>query len=125
VVQQHLVRAETAADAAIDEQLQILDEFFAAAKQNTRLFADAALGWSSQWRLVVDQVPFTSGDRQSHFLRDKFEEYIFRPAQLDAAVQQVIRGYLARIQGIENQLLVDLRADLSDLPSAQLGLNGQ
>jgi len=126
VLQRHLIRAETAADAAIDEQLQILDEFFAKAKQNTRGFADAALGWSSKWRLVVDHVPFMSGDRQSRFLRVKFEEHIFRPAQLDAAVQQVILGYLVRVERIENQLLMDLRADLSDVPSdSQLRADGQ
>lgn len=118
VAKPHLSRAEQEADRAIEEHLKALDAFFADAKKNTRTFAGDALSWSSKWRLVADYVPFTTGDRHKKYIRSKFEEQVFKADQLEEAVKQIVRSYLAHIRSIESKMLVDLRADVSDFPTA-------
>ena len=113
----HLTKAERESERAIDEHLKILDEFFAASKQNTRGFAEDAMGWGSKRRLIQDSLPFTRSDRHREFLKGKFETQIFAPAQLEDAVRQTIKSYLAHVRGIESKMLVDLRADARDFPA--------
>lgn len=118
VAKPHLGKAEQAAERAIEEHVKSLDTFFADSKKRTHTFAGEALSWSSKWRLVADYVPFTDGDRHQKYIRSKFEEHIFKADQLEEAVKQVVRSYLAHIRSIESKMLVDLRADVSDFPSA-------
>lgn len=118
VAKPHLGKAEQAAERAIEEHVKALDTFFAYSKKGTRTFAGESLSWSSKWRLVADYVPFTDGDRHQKFIRSKFEEHIFKADQLEEAVKQVVRSYLAHIRSIESKMLVDLRVDVSDFPSA-------
>jgi hypothetical protein len=113
----HLMRAEIECEQAIAEYLDPLNGFFADSKKNTRGFAEEALSWGSKWRLMVDLVPWTSGERHERFIRAKFEEYIFSVPQLQHAVQQVVTGYVARVRSIEGKMLVDLRTDASDFPA--------
>lgn len=117
VAKPHLSKAEQEAERVIEEHVKALDTFFADSKKNTRTFAGEALSWSSKWRLVVDYVPFTSKDRHQKFIREKFEEHVFKPAQLEDAVKQVVRSYVAHMRSIESKMLVDLRADVSDFPT--------
>lgn len=117
VAEPHLSKAEKEAERVIDEHVKAVDTFFADSKKNTRSFADEALSWSSKWRLVADYVPFTSRDRHQKFIRQKFEEHIFTPAQLQDVVKQVVKSYIAQMRSIESKMLVDLRADVSDFPT--------
>ena len=117
VARPHLNRADQECVRVIDEHLKVLDSFFADAKTNTPRFADDVLGWSSKWRFAVDRVPFTTGDRHQTYLRGRFEERVFQQSALEAAVRQVVAGYLADIRSIEGRMLVDLRADVADLPT--------
>lgn len=118
VAKPHLSRAEQETERAIDEHVKAIDNFFADSKKNTRAFAAEALSLSSKWRLVADYIPFTDGDRHQKFIRQKFEEHVFKPDQLEEAVKQVIRSYLAHVRSVESKMLVDLRADVSDFPTA-------
>ena len=117
VAKPHLSKAEKEAERVIEEHVKAIDTFFADSKKNTRVFAGEALSWSSKWRLAADYVPFTSGDRNQKFIRQKFEEHIFTPAQLEDAVKQVVKSYIAQMRSIESKMLVDLRADVSDFPT--------
>lgn len=117
VARPHLKKAEQAAESAIESQIKEVNNFFAVAKKGTYNFAEDALGWGSKWRLVVDQLPFTEGNRHRKFLRAKFEEHVFSADQLENFVRQVVQDYLAHVRSIENRMLVDLRADLSDSPA--------
>ncbi len=116
IARPHLRRAEREAERAVEEHVRQLDAFFADAKKGTPAFAEEALGWGSKWRLAADYVPFTAGDRHPKFLRAKFEDHLFRPDELKEEVNKVIRGYLTEVRGIENQMLVDLRADVVVFP---------
>jgi hypothetical protein len=117
VAKPHLSRAEKEAERVIEEHVKSIDTFFADSKKNTRAFAGEALSWRSKWRLAADYVPFTSGDRNKKFIRQKFEDHIFTPAQLEDAVKQVVKSYIAQMRSIESKMLVDLRADVSDFPA--------
>lgn len=114
----HLDRAQKEAQRAIDEHVKALDTFFADSKKNTLAFADEALSLRSKWRLAADYVPFTSKDRHQKFIREKFEEYVFKQSVLEDAVKQVVKSYVTHVRSIEGKMLVDLRADVADFPSA-------
>ncbi len=115
-----LAQADRESQAAVVEVLRPLADFFADARSGTDAFADAALGWSSKWRLVVDKLPFTRNDRHDTFLREALEEHVFRASDLATAIEQATRGYADRLTAIENRLLVRLREDLDDLPPQTL-----
>jgi hypothetical protein len=112
-----LTRAQEECDRAIDEHVKALDTFIAYSKRNTRAFAEDALSWKSKGILVVANLPFADSDGHKKFIREKFGEFIFKPQQLEDAVRQVIKSYLAHVRNIESKMLVDLRADTADFPS--------
>ncbi|MBM4231131.1 MAG: hypothetical protein FJ184_10340 [Gammaproteobacteria bacterium] len=71
--------------------------------------------------LAAEQAAKLKDDRHKIFIREKFEEQIFTPAQLDDVVQQVVKSYIAEMRSIESKMLVDLRADVSDFPATYPG----
>lgn len=113
-----LAWADAESQAALD--LAPLAEFFADVKSHTPQFADAVLGFGSKWRLAADKLPFTRGDRHAEFLHAAFREHLFAPADLSKAIEQIARRYADSLAAIENQMLLKLRQDLSDLPPAAL-----
>ena len=117
VAKPHLKSAEEKCERAIDEHIETLDHFFTDSKKNTRAFADEAMSLASKWQLIVDHIPYTSGGRHEKYIREKFEEFVFKPSQLEKAVKDVINGYIAQVQSIEGKMLVDLRTDVGDFPS--------
>lgn len=120
VAKPHLAWADQECEQVISKHLSAIDTFFADSKKNTRTFAEEALSWGSKWRLVVDYVPFTSGGRHETFIRGKFEEYVFKPGQLEDVVKQVVASYLKHVESIEGKMLVEIRADVAELPSTYL-----
>jgi len=120
VAKPHLSKADQECERVIEEHVKALDGFFADSKKNTRSFAEDSLGWGSKRRLIQDALPFTRSDRHKEFIKGKFEEYVFKPTQLEDAVNQVVKNYLAQVRSIESKMLVDLRTDTGDFPSAYL-----
>lgn len=120
VAKPHLSWADQECERVLEEHLKVIDTFFADAKKNTHGFADEALSWGSKWRLVVDYVPFTSGEKHGSFIGGKFEEFVFKPEQFEDAVKQVVASYLKHVESIEGQMLVRIRADVADFPAAYL-----
>lgn len=45
---------------------------------------------------------------------------MFKPEQLEDAVKQVVKSYIAHVRSIESKMLVDLRTDTGDFPFAYL-----
>lgn len=113
-----LAWADAESQAALE--LAPLEAFFSDVKSHTPQFADAVLGFGSKWRFVADKMPFTRGDRHAEFLRTAFGEHLFTPDDLSRVIEQIVRNYADSLSAIENQMLVKLRADLSDLPPAAL-----
>ena len=119
-VQPELDRADALTKAAVLEHVAAIDAFFEDAKRRTPRFGKKILGWSSKWRLVSDKLPFTRDDRHAQFLARTFDRELFSGPQLTAEVQRLVDNYTATLAGIENQMLVRMRADLADLPPAAL-----
>lgn len=112
----HLARAERQCRAAIEPPVRSVERFFHDARQRTPPFVEEALGWGSKWRLVVDHVPYTRGGRHETYLRERFDELVFSPSQLLQAVESAVSDYLAEVRSLEGRMLVDLRADMADVP---------
>lgn len=111
--------AEDACAESIDRAVRVLTDFVADRKKGARPFAEAMLTFRSKWALVVSHLPsWLGGDSNAHraLLEQRFNEHIFTSEQMKQAVEAAVRTYLNHVQAIENQLLVDVRADLADLP---------
>ena len=125
--QQALSRAQAGLDWAdtetrnsATEHLKAIDKFFDEVKGRSPRFAEEILGWSSKWRLVSDKLPFTRTDRHAQFLDKTFRDELFSPEQLTDAIDGVVRNYTDSVAGIENRMLVRVRADIGDLEPAAL-----
>jgi hypothetical protein len=113
-IQPRLAEADAASAAAIDQSLEPLHYFFAQRKAGTRPFAEAVLSLRGKWRYMKARLPGTDDNGHFAFLQEKFAHHVFRPEDLKAAMEGAIARYVSAVQGVENQLLVNVRADLSD-----------
>lgn len=116
----HLDWADEQTAKAVSEHLQVFDLFFRDVKTRTPRFSRDILSYSSKWRLVADKLPYTRTDRHAEFLRKTFSEDLFSPDQLTDVLQQVRNNYVDSINAAENLMLVKIRADVADLPAADL-----
>ncbi|MCR5164372.1 MAG: hypothetical protein K6C40_10175 [Thermoguttaceae bacterium] len=119
-VQIHLDVAEQKSIDAATKAEEELHEFFDAAKQNSRRFAEHALGWGSKWRAVSDMMPFTRDDRLKEYITKRFHEDIFSPSDLENVLQDILALYLKDVESIENEMLVNIQQDVPDLPSSSI-----
>jgi hypothetical protein len=93
-----------------------LASLFNRARSKTDAFAKLALGWGSKWRVAMDAMPFTQGNRNAAFLKQQFEEQVLSGAELEQSMKQCVNEFLADMRSIENQMLVDIKADIAELP---------
>lgn len=122
-IQPHIAGADKAIVQQVYANLTPVSEFFTEKKAGTREFAEAVLSLKGKWEFVRSQLPYADSDRHYRFLSEKFEECVFATDDLKRVVEVSIEGYVSEIRGIENQLLVTIRADLnkSDLPISKIG----
>ncbi|MFM7149730.1 MAG: hypothetical protein ACKO23_07800 [Gemmataceae bacterium] len=118
VAKPHLDKAEEESKRIITEHAALVQKFFVERKKGTSPFAEDALGYASKWRLVADYIPYTSGNRHENYIKERFENRIFKPADLEQVVNQVVKSYMDHLQSLENRMLVDLRADLAEFPAS-------
>lgn len=116
----HLAKADAAVEQSLSQVRKRIEGFFAKAKQGAPGFAADAMSFGSKMRLAADYVPFTRHDRHATYLRDRFAAHLFSSDDLKIAVELAVREHFQNISSAENRMLVDLRADLADLPG--LGL---
>lgn len=113
----HLEWAEAETERTIEESLAPLRTFFRDSKRRTEEFAGDVLGFRSKMKLVWDTLPLTEKTHPS-FVRTRFEEKIFKAADLEQVVEQAVASFLQRMEGIEGEMLVRLRTDMADFPQA-------
>ena len=106
--------ADRAGEAAVTEKLASLDEFFRERRAGSQAFAEKVLSLSGKWQYVKSKLPTAEDKAHLQYLDEQFAKHIFSPADLQQALESSLGGYLSRLAGIEGQLLVDIRADLSD-----------
>lgn len=114
-IEKRLAQADEEAIAAVEQCLTSLRQLFSNARQGTRGFAKDALSFSSKWRLMVDYVPGTRGNRHATFMKEAFERHIFASEDLGRAIESAIAEFQRVQQDIENQALIDIGADLESL----------
>ncbi len=122
VIQPRLDAADRAAQAALEEQLRGVDEFFQHREAGVTPFAEAVLSLRGKWEFAKSKLPTADDDAHLRYLNAKFEEHLFKIDDLKQTVEHAIGGFVSRVQGIEGKLLVDVRADLSDGELAAAGL---
>ncbi len=105
----HLKKADAESLACIDSSVQSLRTFFQEAKENAAAFADDVLGWYSKYKLIRGQ--------HEEFLAETFRKHFFGPAELKQAMTNAVEAYLNDLEAIDNQMLVDIRVDVADLPA--------
>jgi hypothetical protein len=114
--------AERESKAEIDRQLAPITQFFDERKGGSLEFAKAILSLSGKWVYVKSKLPLADHDGHFAYLQQQFEERLFTPQDVQRSIESAVAGYIGRLAGIENQLLVDIRADLTEkeLPLAQV-----
>jgi hypothetical protein len=111
-----------AATKAADKHLATIDSFFEERSKGTRAFAEQLLSLKGKWKFVRGQIWTDEEKEHAKFIRTEFEKYVFTPEDLNKVIAGAIAGYVVEIQGLENQLLLQLRADISqsDLAAAEV-----
>lgn len=123
-IEPRIDQADAADLAALEAQLATIDEFFAERRGGVKRFSEAVLSLRGKWEFVKSNLPTAEDGAHLEFLQAKFEQNIFTIDDLKKVIESSIGGYVSRVQGIENRLLVDVRADLSeqDLADARVPL---
>ena len=112
--QPHIEQADAESLAGIEPNLKPLVAFFEAAKDHADAFAADVLGWSGKYQLIRGQ--------HEEFLADAFRKHFFGPDELKQAMTGAVQSYLTDLEAIDNEMLVDIRMDVADLPAgATLG----
>jgi hypothetical protein len=128
-IQPRLTKADEEAAAEIGQATSEIDRFFNMSKQGARPLAKEMLSFRGEWASIKSglfrlwpKVPLGEQDADVKRMNDKFAEYVFKPDDAKREIEGGIAGYVQRLNAIENQLLVHIRADLSDkdLPALQI-----
>ena len=116
-----LDEADVASTAGIQDAVAEIETFFVERKQGSRPLAEVLLSMKGKWKViksrisrVSDKLPFAEQDADLAFLHEKFGEHIFTIEDAQHVVEGAVRGYSQRLNAVENRLLVQIRADLSE-----------
>jgi hypothetical protein len=120
ILEKHLRGAEEKTQLLAQQGYPAIETIFSKAFDNVPKYAQTILGWSSKWKLVLDNLPGNDKDRHEKYLKEQFERQIFTSGELESAVKQAVRERIVQVRDIENQMLVALRADIEGLPELAL-----
>ena len=111
-----IAEADKAAEQQIDRSLDdMIGVYFAECKKNAKPFAADMLGLRAKWALVRSRLPWGDKDAHVKLLLVQFEKHFFPGEDIGKLLQATVESYLAALDGMDNQLLVNLRADIEDL----------
>jgi hypothetical protein len=116
VVEQHLEAAKQEAAAGLEPQIDVIHQFFAQARLGTRPFAEDALGWGSKWEFINGCIFYD--DRHREYLEERFAARVFRADDLEQTVEFVVAAYLKHLDNVDATFMVNLQADLEDIPTS-------
>jgi len=116
-----LDEADALSEAAVDAKLAELADFLRDRRTGVPAFAAEVMSLSGKWKFVKSKLPSAEDDVHLRYLHEQFERSVFSTAALKQTVESTVGGYLSRVQGLEAQLLVDVRADLADASTAAPG----
>ncbi|HWB14099.1 MAG TPA: hypothetical protein VG826_33040 [Pirellulales bacterium] len=116
VIEKHFAWADQQQAAGIAPQLAPIHEFFAEAQRGTRAFAEDALNFDSKWRYVQDFL--VGGNKHRAYLEERFAARVFATDQLETTVRYAVQAYLDHLNRVDQALLVNLKADLENVPAS-------
>jgi hypothetical protein len=120
-VRHRLSEADEKSTAAMNERLYNLTRFFAKGRTGSTAFAEEALSWGSKFVMVKGFLGIGGKDAHATYLKEAFARHVFTEGELAEALTATVRGYLIDLDGVENEMLVKLRADLADLDHSGQG----
>lgn len=116
-----LDEADVAALSGVEKTATEIEAFFIDRKQGSRSLAEVLLSMRGKWKVIKskigrisDKLPFAEQDADVAFLNEMFGKHLFTSEEARLAIEGPIKAYTQQIAAIENQLLVRIRADLSD-----------
>ena len=117
-----LSTAEQASRQAVGKHAERVKSFFAQRKQAARAFAEDVFSLSGKWAFVKSNLPWSDPDGHNRFIRESFERHVLKADDIKDLIESAVREYVSELGGIENALLVAIRADLceSDLAPPDL-----
>jgi len=113
-IEAHLVRLDQSASTVADQHVERIRGFFRERKGGAKGFAEWPYSWTGKWYVLKGKVQGDEGAAFRAFLSEKFGQHVFKTEELQAVLESALAGYLAETQGLENDMLVQLRADLAD-----------
>jgi hypothetical protein len=113
-----LERAEKRSAEAYKARIEKLRQFFKTrGDDGSEAFARDVLSLSGKWAMIKTTIRIE--DAHAKYLANSFSEHLFTPNDLREALESTVRGYLIDLDAIENDLLVELRADISEADLAR------
>ena len=110
-VEPRLTQFDKAADKAASKRVERVRHYFTEREKGADLFAKDVLSWRGKWELVKDVAGYGN---HAQYLALIFDRDVFSSADLKALVAAAVTGFMSDLDGQENELLVQLRADLAD-----------
>lgn len=114
-IEPKLNKADRTGATIVERELDSVRDFFRQKKQGATAFAEEVLSLGGgKWQLLKSTFSFDDGESYRRYLRETFEEHIFRGEDLRSAIKAAVTGTLSELKGLENTLLTEIRADLAD-----------
>lgn len=109
-----LDEADKASAAEINKRLGVFSDFMRERRAGTVAFAKAVLSLRGKWEFIKAKLPFTDEEDHRNHLRSEFEKHVFSSSELKTEIERVVSSYVSNVEGIENELLVAIRADVDN-----------
>ena len=100
-----------------DQSTMPVEELFDKGRRGARAFAADLLSYWGKLQYARGVVDSGAHDR---YLQECFNRNIFKPDELTKAVESAVSQFVSKMEARENQLLVEIRADLNDSDMGKL-----
>lgn len=117
-----LAKADEASLQLALGQVNRVEKFFTARKQQSYGFAEEVLSLDGKFELLKNKLGFSEDEDYERYLHRCFERHLFSARELEELLESVSASYVTKLAGLENELLLAVRADLSDREFQPLGL---
>jgi hypothetical protein len=101
------------AQQAVQKNSESFRQFVLSRKAGTRAFGEDVTSVKGKWRALKPCLPFTDKDGHKQFVSEVFETDVVSRADLGAALKRSIEGSVRDVEGIQNDLAVQLRQEIA------------
>ena len=111
-VRARVERTDRRSAEAYQKRLGEIKAFFDRRGAGADAFSREMLSLTGKWQMVKGTILWD--DTHKRFVGEAFARHLFTAADLRLLLESVVSGYLAEVQTLENELLIDIRADIDD-----------